>query len=260
MTTTSRRESPPARPADDLGSLRRCPFLISDSGAWVAPLPSVAHRCGAVAPPAALSPDKQRRLCLGAAHEGCATFLAAGAARADRIPAREREVAHWGWVRTTPVVDARLGLGASLVAIVGDRRRWQAVPALVLVVALAALGLSNLGGGTPTPSSRASDAAAASPTAASSGVVPSASSSGAPAPTSTPTAAPTPTAAASATTAPSPAPTPTPAPSARTTYTVKAGDSLYVIALKYGVTVAAIKDLNGLASNTLHVGQKLLIP
>ena len=44
-------------------------------------------------------------------------------------------------------------------------------------------------------------------------------------------------------------------------YTVKAGDTLYKIATKYGVTVKQIAACNGLTNvNTLHVGQKLKIP
>jgi len=45
------------------------------------------------------------------------------------------------------------------------------------------------------------------------------------------------------------------------TYTVKSGDSLYVIAVKYGTTVAAIASLNGLANpNNIAIGQVLKIP
>ena len=44
-------------------------------------------------------------------------------------------------------------------------------------------------------------------------------------------------------------------------YTVKAGDTLYKIATKYGVTVKQIAACNSLTNvNTLHVGQKLKIP
>ncbi len=43
-------------------------------------------------------------------------------------------------------------------------------------------------------------------------------------------------------------------------YTVQKGDSLYSIARKYGVTVDEIKDVNNLTSNTLTVGQRLIIP
>jgi len=43
-------------------------------------------------------------------------------------------------------------------------------------------------------------------------------------------------------------------------YTVAAGDSLTVIAHKFGVTVAQIKTANGLTSDRLSIGQKLIIP
>ena len=42
-------------------------------------------------------------------------------------------------------------------------------------------------------------------------------------------------------------------------YTVKKGDSLYSIAKEYGTTVDAIKKLNNITSNTLSIGQKLLL-
>jgi LysM repeat protein len=58
---------------------------------------------------------------------------------------------------------------------------------------------------------------------------------------------------------PTAAPTPT-AASFRTTYKVKAGDTLFDIALKFHTTVKAISDLNQLTTTTLHIGQILKIP
>jgi LysM repeat protein len=43
-------------------------------------------------------------------------------------------------------------------------------------------------------------------------------------------------------------------------YTVVAGDSLSVIAARFGTTVDALKTANGLTSNTLQIGQRLVIP
>ncbi len=43
------------------------------------------------------------------------------------------------------------------------------------------------------------------------------------------------------------------------TYTVKRGDSLYVLAHAFSTTVQRIKKLNNLKSNVLHVGQRLVI-
>ncbi|MBO8138621.1 MAG: LysM peptidoglycan-binding domain-containing protein [Desulfotomaculum sp.] len=48
--------------------------------------------------------------------------------------------------------------------------------------------------------------------------------------------------------------------SAATTYTVQPGDSLYLISNKYGVSVSQLKQVNGLNSNVIYVGQKLTIP
>ncbi len=55
------------------------------------------------------------------------------------------------------------------------------------------------------------------------------------------------------------APTPTPAP--QVTYTVQAGDTLYSISKKYGVTIESIMAANGLTDRTyVFTGQVLIIP
>lgn len=44
-------------------------------------------------------------------------------------------------------------------------------------------------------------------------------------------------------------------------YTIQAGDTLFDIALRYGVTVEAIREANGLAPDAiLQIGQEIKIP
>lgn len=58
-----------------------------------------------------------------------------------------------------------------------------------------------------------------------------------------------------------PPPPPPPPPSGTTTYTVQSGDTLSRIALRFGVTVQAIAQLNGIVNvNVIYVGQVLQIP
>jgi N-acetylmuramoyl-L-alanine amidase len=44
------------------------------------------------------------------------------------------------------------------------------------------------------------------------------------------------------------------------THIVQAGDTLWGISQKYGVTIEQIKEANGLTSDTIYIGQKLIIP
>ena len=53
---------------------------------------------------------------------------------------------------------------------------------------------------------------------------------------------------------------PTPQSTSTIQYTVKSGDSLWLIAQKYNTTVNAIKSMNGLTSDMLSIGQVLRIP
>lgn len=62
---------------------------------------------------------------------------------------------------------------------------------------------------------------------------------------------------------PSPNPTPDPTPGTgggSFAYTVRSGDTLWLLANRFGTTVDAIKRLNGLTSDNLQIGQVLQIP
>lgn len=90
-------------------------------------------------------------------------------------------------------------------------------------------------------------------------------------PTPSPSVSPSPKPSASPTVSASPKPTGTATPKPTTTatatptpvvrkYTVVSGDTLSKIAAKFGVTVTAIKQANGLTSDTIKLGQVLVIP
>ncbi len=243
----------------DPGMLPGCPYLLSEAGGWRLDTPSKDHRCAAFSPPAPLAPEKQARLCLTPSHVTCATYLASLAAREDRLGAKTSDRAtRWGLARTTTVIEDPGGLRSRVVATVRDRRRWPAIPAVLLVVALFTLAVTGFRGILPTtgvaatptlpaPTAAPSIAPTLPPTAA-----PTVSPTETPGPTSTPVPSEPPTATA--------APTPTPKATFRT-YVVKHGDTLSGIAARYHTTVSALVALNHLADpGALSVGQVLLIP
>lgn len=104
---------------------------------------------------------------------------------------------------------------------------------------------------TPTPQSTATPRPTAATTET---ATPTPTDTATPAPTPVPTVAPTPT----------PAPPPTPAPTAgpgEQTYTVVQGDNLTRIANRFGVTVEALQEANGITDpSSLKVGDVLVIP
>jgi LysM repeat protein len=241
--------------ASDHANPRGCPFLVAEAGGWRLDMPSRDHRCGAFTPPAPLAPEKQARLCLTPSHTGCATYLASLSARTERVGAAPvRRSTRWGLSRTTSVIEDTGGLRARVLGAVLDRRRWPAIPAVILVTTLFVLALSGFRAGLPaSPVATASPLPAAPATATAQATTP---------PTTAPalegTAMPS-TAPATATPTKVPA---TPGPStAHRTYRVKSGDTLSAIASRFGVTVSSIVDLNNLSNpGALSVGQLLLIP
>jgi hypothetical protein len=244
----------PATAAAELGTATACPFLIAADGAWRMTVPDREHRCAAFSPATSLAVSKQARLCLTANHLGCATYLASIAAREARLgtaPKADR-AGRWGIARTMPVVEEVGGLRATIGALLADRRTWPTIPAVLLATLLVALGLSGSWG--------------EGPATAHAGPTPTPRLLGSPVPTTTasqPGSSAVPPTGAPATEKPAVTPVPTPAATsstAYTTYRVKSGDTLYVIAQKFNTTVKAIQQLNGLTSTTLHIGQTLKIP
>ena len=224
------------RPAEPAAVGAICPYLKAADGRSRRARAWRGHRCAAVEPPTPLSGDKQRRLCLLAAHVDCLTYRAAAGG--------PDHVGRWAIPRMTPtIVEAapvasevleRLGGGAVQLGLAG-----------VLAGAVVAVAAGGLDGGQGLAGT--SPALSASPTLR---------PTPAPGPTPTPPAA-TPTAGPTAT----PVPTQTPAPPTPRSYTVRSGDTLWAISIRFGTTVAAIQELNGLGSSTrLRVGQVLLLP
>jgi LysM repeat protein len=230
---------------------RICPYLAAADGAWRSTTVAREHRCGAVAPPAPLATEKQRRLCLTPDYATCATFEAARAARPighDRAPTLPRPMA-----RTTPVVLDHGRLSITVPILSSDRSTGQAVLIALMALAFAAIVLAKLTSGSSAATSDGSafPAVVGAPASAS----PQISGDPAVSPGPDPTAVP-----ASGGTDASAAPDPSVAPATRS-YKVKSGDTLVGIAAKFGTTPKAISNLNGISDpSSLKIGQVLKIP
>lgn len=253
--------APAAEAVAERATPRGCPFLLAEAGGWRLDLPSNDHRCAAFVPPAPLSPEKQVRLCLTAEHTSCATYLASLAARTARLGATSGDRAtRWGLARTTTVIEDPGGVRAWLFGAALDRRRWPAIPAILLVTALLTLALSGFRPELPSAAVATASPPGSTPPAATTAPITPAPPTATAIPTSTPSEPATGT--ARPTTAPTEGPTPaaTAEPTFRT-YRVESGDTLSAIAARFNTTVAELVNLNDLKNaNELHVGQKLLIP
>jgi LysM repeat protein len=236
-----------------------CPFLISSTGDWRLAVPTTDHRCAAFVPLTALSLEKQARLCLTPAHPSCATYIASVTATKAR-PGRglpEERVGRWGLARSAPLIKDTGGLIGTVTTLISDRRTWPAIPAILLVATLIAVGISGI-----RPQGQTAAVSTATP-GATVNVNPTASPPlSTPQPTPEPSLAPTPALTEAPTAAPTVAPSPTPAATpAYRIYIVQSGDTLSGIAARFHTTVAAIEALNNnVDPRLLHVGQKLKIP
>lgn len=233
---------------------RICPLLALGDGRTACDGFDADHRCHAVDPPSPLGRPQQLQVCLTEAHTACERFRTG--------PAWARRGAPATWVRTRSVIEPRTGLAAAAArGRSGSRRAATGIGAVAVlgltVGTAAAIGgagaLAGLGrGATDAPS------ASVPPTPSLPAVVPSASAIVVtPIPTATATPTPAPTATAVPTVAPTAAPTPPPVQ----TYVVQEGDTLSLIASRFGTTVQAIVDANNLPSaDDIVVGQRLVIP
>jgi hypothetical protein len=222
-----------------------CPYLVAVDGAWRSSTVAREHRCQAVAPPAPLAAEKQRRLCLTGDYPLCATFEAARAARPvahDRLPTLPRPLA-----RTAPVVLDHGRLAIAMPEVRADRTTVQAVLVALLVIAFAAIVLARVASGGVPAGAAGSPSAGASQPAGAASTEPSQPSESSAAPAAS---------GAGAGASGSPA-----ASGAGQTYKVKSGDTLVGIAAKFGTTPKAIADLNGITNPaSLKTGQVLKIP
>ena len=115
-----------------------CPYLLDASGTWRAVQPSSEHRCTAVTPAEPLRAEKQRRLCLGAGHLECPTFLAAREVRA-RTLGEVADVSQGRWfARTAPVILQR---PAAVTVALSSLRTSLPQVGLVLLMLLGAAAL-----------------------------------------------------------------------------------------------------------------------
>jgi hypothetical protein len=256
-------ERPPSRPdfAETPDIRQICPYLAASRGNWRSASPHRDHRCGAVDPPAPLAAEKQRRLCLTVDHASCQTFRAARASRAamlapgiDPAAVAAADAARRPVARSTALILEHPRLSAPVARWPLDRAGSQVALVALMAVAFLALAFARFSG------SGTGAAESPSPSAIAASASPSPSPTRRPTPSPSPSASISPSGSPVASVAPSPSAVVSPAPSFSTTYTVKSGDTLIGIASTYGTTVQAIKNLNGLTSNDLRIGQKLKIP
>ena len=198
----------------------------------------------------------QAQLCLTAAHERCERFLQFAARSGSASPGQSR-VAD-GFV-TTRLLLAPQPAWRGIAGRARSARTapWVAAGAGIAVLGVTAAALAGpllaepvaevVASATPTPT------ATASPTA-----LPTRLATQAPTPTASPSPSPTPV---PATPAPTPALTAAPTPAPQQTYVVAQGDTLAAIAERFGTTVGALQEANGIDDpDEIFVGQVLLIP
>ena len=227
---------------------RICPYLaLAEDGRTVADGFDPDHRCHALTPPAALDRPRQVQLCLTEAHVRCERFAAARTAWLAASSGLPRVAPDVAFGRTRLILEpepARRSRDGATAIGLGRPAILLAAAAAIVTTVLVLAGVSGIFGGAPD--------ASASPT-------PDATPSAAASTTQQPSASAGPSVSVGPTATPPPSIASTPAATPRT-YVVRSGDTLNEIAQRFGTTVAAIKAANGLTSDTINVGDVLVIP
>jgi LysM repeat protein len=216
------------------------------------------HFCHALDPAESVDRARQAEFCLVEAHRQCERYVAflgerGAVAGTYPTPAPDAHLA-----RTRLILDPQLRrAGAGRFAPLGrSPRRWLVAGSVAAVgVAAAATAVA---GGFNAFGPRTELAGRASPTVT---LAPSPTAQPTAEPTAQPTAEPTeqPTTQPSANPSRPPRSSPSAAPEAQT-YVVKEGDTLSLIADRFGTSVEAILQANGLSSDVINIGQELVIP
>jgi LysM repeat protein len=237
---------------------RICPFLATGiDGRTVVDGFDGGHVCRASDDRRPLERAQQQAYCLGGAHPGCERFADAMRRRGPiswPAPAADATVIQTRLV--LPASAARRLAPSGALAIRG--RRWLVGGAVATIgVAAVASGVAGSLGGlvaagptaTATPTDQPTPAVVSTPQATA--TVPA---------TATPAATSVPTAERTVAPTSTPVPNATPAPRPQT-YVVQPGDTLNGIAIRFGTSVQALQDANGLGqSDVIRVGQVLIIP
>ena len=128
-----------------------CPYLSAAGGAWRSSSPHREHRCGAVEPPAQLTSEKQRRLCLSDEHGSCPTFRAARASRAamlapgvDPAAVAAADAARRPVARSSAIILEHPRLSAPTARWPVDRAMSQVLLVGLMIVAVLALAIARL--------------------------------------------------------------------------------------------------------------------
>ena len=263
-----------------------CPYLRAADGTWRSASPAREHRCWALEPIIELPGLTQQRLCLTQAHAGCERFLHAQDRRAaalarDHIAPERMETARFGpFVSALPLAVERSAPGAEGSDPQPPSLGRDRVPFLLLggaaIVILLAAAVVFFGGfvgssprtGLASPTLPAATAMpptpspSPSPSPTPSATLPPSPSPAGPTPTATPLVASQPPSLAPRPSPPTPtAPAPSVRPIAGQRYRVKDGDKLTDLAVRFGVTVRAIKLANDLGDPPVLVpGSFIIIP